>query len=230
MTLVAVLEIGQSPRPDLLQAVGAALPAGVDVLELGALDGIDDAAIPAPGPDAANPLFTRLANGRRILVDEAWVAPHLQAAARRADMAGADAVLLLCAGGFEDLVSERPLIRPARVVAAALGDAGARSTLVVVPAPGQLAASAAKWRAAGIEPVMLACALPDGVDAVVDAAASGSVDAVVLDYVGHPAELVDRLVAALAAATNATLYDLGREGARGLARSLGTIPATGAHA
>jgi protein AroM len=223
MPLVAALEIGQSPRPDLLAELTAVLPDGVELLEIGALDGIDPAAVPPIGPDSANPLSTRLADGRHILVDEPWIAPHLQAAAHRAEAAGADAILLLCAGGFDDLRSDRPLIRPAEAVGRALRDRGVRAILVVVPSTGQIAASEAKWRVLGFEPVMLSAPLPDAIDAVLVAAAG--LPAVVLDYVGHPAEVVDRLEDALQSRTTALLCDLGRYGAMAMADLLAHEPA-----
>jgi protein AroM len=215
MPVVAALEIGQSPRPDLLAELAAVLPDGVELLEIGALDGIDPASLPPIGPDAANPLSTRLADGRHVLVDEPWVAPHLQAALRRAEAAGAEAILLLCAGGFHDLWTKRPLIRPAEAVGRALRDRGVRAILVVVPSTGQIPASEAKWRALGFDPVMLSAPLPDAIDAVV--AAAVGLPAVVLDYVGHPAEVIDRLEDALGSRTTALLCDLGRYGALAMA-------------
>jgi protein AroM len=215
MPTVAALEIGHSPRPDLVAELTAVLPDGVELLEVGALDGIDPAMVPPIPPDAANPLSTRLASGRRVLVDESWIAPHLQDAVGRAEAAGADALLLLCAGGFDDLTSHRPLVRPAVAAATALRDRGIRSILVVVPSPGQVHASAARWRGLDFEPHVLATTLPDGVADVVAAAAD--VPAVVLDFVGHAGPLVDRVEDALRSRTGADLFDLGRYGALAMA-------------
>ncbi|MBA2720904.1 MAG: AroM family protein [Chloroflexi bacterium] len=215
MPTVAALEIGQSPRPDLVAEVRAVLPDDVHVLEVGALDGIDPATVPPIRPDAANPLSTRLATGHQILIDEAWVAPRLQAAVRRAEDAGADALLLLCAGGFHDLTNDRPLVRPAEAVARSLRERGIRTILVVVPWPGQIPASEAKWRAQGFDPVMLDAPLPDGLDDLVEAAEQR--EAVVLDFVGHPANLIERVERALEARSAAQVFDLGRYGAQALA-------------
>ncbi|MBA2380854.1 MAG: AroM family protein [Chloroflexi bacterium] len=215
MPTVAALEIGQSCRPDLVAELRAVLPDDVRILEVGALDGIDPATVPPIGSDAANPLSTRLADGRQVVVDEAWIAPHLQAAVRRAEAAGADALLLLCAGGFHDLASDRPLIRPAVAVARVLHERGVATMLVVVPLPGQVPASEAKWRALGFDPVVLATPLPAGLDQVVEAAEQH--EAVVLDFVGHPADLIDRLEQALGSRGNAQVFDLGRYGALAMA-------------
>jgi protein AroM len=219
MRTVAALEIGQSPRPDLVAELTAVLPEDVRLLEVGALDGIDPSGVPPIPPDAANPLITRLADGRHVLVDEPWVAPRLQDAVCRAEAAGAEALVLLCAGGFDDLTSDSPLIRPAAAVARALHEDGVATMLVVVPSAGQIPASEAKWRAFGFEPVMCFAPLPDCVADVVSAAQG--VPAVVLDFIGHPADLVHLLERALESRGAARLYDLGRSAALATADLLG---------
>jgi protein AroM len=218
MPRVAVIEIGQSPRPDLVEELAAVLPDDTELLESGALDGVDPATIPPIWFDAENPLSTRLADGQLILVDEPWIAPHVQAAIDRAEAAEPDVLVLLCAGAFPGLTTQRPLIRPADVLAAVLRARGTSTVLVVVPSPRQIPASEAKWRALGLDPLMLGTPLPKGLDDVVEAASE--VKAVVLDYVGHPAKLIDRLEDALESETDALLYDLGRYAAFATAEAL----------
>lgn len=215
MPTVAALEIGQSPRPDLVAELRAAVPDDVLILEVGALDGIDAATVAPIGPDAASPLSTRLADGRHVVVDEPWIAPHLQSAVRRAEAAGAEALILLCAGGFQDLTTDRPLIRPVDAVARLLRDRDLRTILVVVPARSQIPASEAKWRGLGFDPRMLATALTDGLAEIVEAAEE--VEAVVLDFVGHPANDIDRVERAVVSASGALVFDLGRSGATAMA-------------
>jgi len=222
---VAAIEIGQSPRPDLVEEVVAVLPDGAELFEVGALDGIDPATIPPIRFDAENPLATRLADGQQIIVDEPWVAPHVQRAIDDAQAQGADAMLLLCAGGFEGIRATKPLVRPAGAVAQVLRAHGVRTILVVVPSPRQIPASESKWRAAGFDPLMLGTPLPKGLDDVVEAAAE--VKAVVLDYVGHSGKLIDRLEDALESETDALLYDLGRYGAFAMADLLASGVAAG---
>ena len=211
MPLVAAISIGQTPRPDLIEELLAVLPDGVEVREYGALDGIEPASIPQIRFDAENPLSTRLVDGRQTIVDEPWIAPHLQVAVDRAETDGAEASLLLCAAGFDQLRATRPVVRPSWVVAETLIARGVQGALVVVPSGRQIRASEAKWRALGLDPLMLGTPLPKGIDDVVEAA--GDVPAVILDYVGHPGKLVDRLEDELEAETDALLYDLGRYGA-----------------
>ncbi len=221
MPLVAAISIGQTPRPDLVEELSAVLPDGNEVREFGALDGVELAAVPAIRFDAENPLATRVAGGQQVIVDEAWIAPHLQGAVHRAVAAGADVGLLLCAAGFGALTTEIPLVRPAEAVAATLKARGITTALVVVPSPRQITASEAKWRALGIDPLMLGTPLPKGLDDVVEAAEG--VPAVILDYVGHAGKLIDRLEDALESETDALLYDLGRYGAFAVAERLALV-------
>jgi protein AroM len=223
MPKIAAIEIGQSPRPDLVEELLAVLPDDAELVEVGALDGLDPATIPPIRFDAQNPLSTRLADGQQTIVDEPWIAPHVQRAVDRAEEAGADAVLLLCAGGFDGVHSTKPLIRPAEAVARVLRAHAVRTILVVVPSPRQIPASEAKWRAAGFDPLMLGTPLPKGLADVVEAAQE--VKAVVLDFVGHPAKLIDRLEDALESETDALLYDLGRYAAFAMADLLATSAA-----
>lgn len=220
MPTVAAIEIGQSPRPDLIEELTAVLPEDAELFEVGALDGIDPATVPPIRFDAENPLSTRLADGQQIIVDEPWIAPHVQRAIDEAQSRGADAILLLCAGGFDAVQATKPLVRPAQAVAQVLRNHGIRTILVVVPSPRQIPASEAKWRALGFDPLMLGAPLPKGLDDVVEAAEE--VKAVVLDYVGHPAKLIDRLEDALESETDALLYDLGRYAAFAMADLLAT--------
>jgi protein AroM len=218
MPLVAAISIGQTPRPDLVEELTAILPDDGELREYGALDGVDLATIPPIRFDAENPLGTRVSGGRQAIVDEPWLAPHVQRVVDQAAADGVDVGLLLCAAGFHGVGAGFPLVRPAEAVAATLAARGTRTALIVCPSPRQIPASEAKWRALGIDPLMLGTPLPKGLDDVVEAAEG--VAAVILDYVGHPAKLVDRLEDALESETDALLYDLGRYGAYAVVEQL----------
>ncbi len=217
MPTLAAVSIGQCPRPDLVGRLLTVLPEGTELLEFGALDGLDAADI-APLAGAGNPLSTRLADGSRILVDEEWLAPLVQSALDRADDRGAEATLLLCAGGFEDLRSRGRLVRPVEAAADELRAAGIDSILVVVPSAAQIEASRRKWRGFGFDPRMSPAVLPAQTAAVAQAA--DGLGAVVLDYVGHPPVVIDRLEAALATANGIRLIDLGQAGELALVATL----------
>jgi protein AroM len=198
--LVGAVTIGQAPRPDLLEALRARLPDDVEVVEIGALDAL--AAEDLPERPGAYPLTTQLRDGRPVTLDEAFLAPHVQAAIDAAEERGARVTLLLCAGGFPALRARGLLVRPFEAAAAELRALGARRIGVVVPIAGQAVPAERKWRVAGFEPIVL-LGPPSSVDVPT------GIDALVLDFVGHPVGVVDALRTRCAV----PVVDLGEAGA-----------------
>ncbi|MEO8469528.1 MAG: AroM family protein [Chloroflexota bacterium] len=184
---IAAVTIGAAPRPDLTDQLRRAMPRA-DVVEIGALDDLPpDIAPPDPGADGY-PLRTKGPGGRPILADEAWLAPRVQAAVGRGEADGVDLTILLCAGGFATVTSLGPLIRPFEATVDRLRTLGAHRLGVVVPIPGQVLPSRAKWLAAGFNVEVLAGS-PAEVGQFLDS--TPLPDAIVLDYVGHgPAEVL----------------------------------------
>ncbi len=189
---MAAVTIGAAPRPDLTDALRAAI-GGVDVIEVGALDDLPlDVSPPAPAGDGY-PLVTRRHDGRTLTADEAWLAPLVADAVRRAEIDGATVIVLLCAGGFASVAAAAPLVRPFDVAVARLRTLGANRLGIIVPIGAQVAPSQAKWMAEGFEPTIEVGAPRDVIrfDGHGDAGRrAGRVDAIVLDYVGHAARVV----------------------------------------
>jgi hypothetical protein len=213
---VAAVTIGQSPRPDLVEALLARLPDDVEVLEIGALDLLSAESLPGPARsrDAASPAYpltTRLRDGTPVTMDEADLAPLVQAAIVRAEESAARVILLLCAGGFDGTSSDRPLVRPFDAAVARLRAMHARRIQVVVPFAGQAEAAARKWTSAGFDPVTIVGDPASVASRETDSSAPSApaFDALVLDYVGHPSATVQRL----RARTTVPLVDLGECGA-----------------
>jgi hypothetical protein len=214
---IAAVTIGQTPRPDLLEALEARIGSG-QALEFGALDDLsrdEITRITAKARVAQEyPLSTRLRDGSQVTLDEADLAPLVQQAIDRAEHAGARVTLLLCAGGFLDARAPGTLVRPFDAAVEQLRTIDARRIAVVVPFAGQVAPSLGKWRAAGFD-VSVVVANPSTLD--VSAAAETAVrDAIVLDYVGHRG----RDVEALRARSRVPVLDLGECGAEAAAAAL----------
>lgn len=194
-TRIAAVTIGAAPRPDLTGSLREALPA-VNVVEIGALDELPPGeSPPAPGP-GAYPLRTIGPGRRTIIAEEAWLAPRVQAAVTRGEALGADLTILLCAGGFASVTARGALLRPFDIAVDRLRAGGARRLGVVVPFDGQVSPSRAKWTAAGFDVDVLAGAPSDA--ARFAGSPGGPRDAIVLDYVGHPADDVAAAHAAVA--------------------------------
>ncbi len=209
MRRIAAVTIGAAPRPDLTDGLRAAIDdAGVGeivVLEVGALDDLPDGVSPPPPGPGSYPLTTRRRDGRLIVAEEAWLSPRVAAAVQRAGSAGVELTLLLCAGGFASVRATAPLIRPFDVAVARLLELGARRLGVVVPIDGQVEPSRGRWTAAGFIADVMAGSPGDvgrfgGSDRT-----SGAVDAIVLDFVGHPPPAV---AAAAAIADGTPVVDL----------------------
>ena len=219
---IAAVTIGQSPRPDLLVTLVSRLPDDAEVIETGALDSLTAATLPSRS-DArdrssdAYPLTTRLRDKTSVTLDEADLAPLVQVAIEKGEEAGAQVTLLLCAGGFSDAIARGPLVRPFDAAVDRLKSIGARRLAVIVPVAQQAAPAARKWATAGFDPVPIV-----GDPATIaphDLTGLDGIEALVLDYVGHPTTTVT-------AARNrwdVPVVDLGEEGAEVAARLLSEL-------
>jgi len=96
--------IGQTPRDDLIPEILSVLGRGVDVDQLGVLDGLSGDLIgrAAPGPTRPR-LVTRLRDGSQVVLEKTWVQRRLQAILDEIDPARYTAVVLLCTGEFPGL-------------------------------------------------------------------------------------------------------------------------------
>ena len=104
LTTVTFVTIGQTPRTDLVPELAARLPAGTVIREVGALDGLDEAAVAAlaPGPDDAR-LVTRMADGSQVVVAKAWVHARLEEVLSGLSRDPSALTVLLCTGEFPGL-------------------------------------------------------------------------------------------------------------------------------
>lgn len=137
----AFVTIGQSPRTDVLPDILAWTQTQFSVTELGALDGLDDAAIvalaPAPGEQR---LVTRLLDGREVQLGKAAIDDRLHEIMGRLDEEGFDLLVLLCTGQFSPFTLRTPFIEPQHVVDHfTQGLAyGASQVGVMLPSPAQI--------------------------------------------------------------------------------------------
>ncbi len=225
---VGVHVIGQTPRSDLTEELTARFPV-VHFEIVGALDGLEGADVPACGL-RAYPLETRLRDGTRVVVDAAFVEPLLQTAVTALD-ARVSAHLVLCAGPFPRLAAPAPpagsprrptpLIRPFDVAVTHLAARGLRQLDVVVPFAAQATPSLDKWGVAGF-----GCRVhvfeerprhrPVG-DWVSGLVAGSRAQALVFDYVGMRADILDEAVHRL----DRPVFELGRLALDALQETLG---------
>ncbi len=134
--------IGQAPRSDTVPAILEEIGVPVDVVEAGALDGLDDEAIARLGPQPGEYTFaTRLADGRQVVLGKAAAEERLAPVLARLDREGLDMIVVLCAGTRLPTLDHTLLIEPQRIVDAmtqALA-ANVKSLGIVLPLERQLA-------------------------------------------------------------------------------------------
>ena len=178
---VGLLTIGQAPRRDnLALEVGDILGPSIDLVERGALDGVDREHVEALGvtPNGGMPLATQMTDGRPVVVDEIAITPLLNEQIRQLERGdGVEATLLMCTGPFPQLYHGRPLLQPhAALFRAAAGMAGDHQLTSLTPLAGQVEFSRHSWLRAGVTHIELLVADPYGPDpfGAVTAAASAA--------------------------------------------------------
>lgn len=111
MRKVGFLTIGQSPRPDILSTMEKYLPENVEILERGALDGLDLNGVKALEPENGEPvLVTTMNDGTSVLVTHQKIVPLMKIGANAMIDQGAEIIVILCTGGFKEIQSDKALI------------------------------------------------------------------------------------------------------------------------
>lgn len=192
--ILGIVTIGQTPRPDLVEAFGVEAP-HAEVRVAGALDGIhpDDLVTlqegKTSGPEALEyPLLVRLASGAHIEVPLDRLIPRVTAATGRLAADGAAAIVVACAGAFPDVPCAVPVLLPGRIVPAVAGALShTRRVGIVTPNRAQVPYADRKWRADGFEPTVT-WASPSRDDEMARAAdelRDADLDLIVIDCMGH---------------------------------------------
>src|SRR6266403_1285539 len=113
---IGMVTVGQAPRGDVVPDMAALLP-GVEILEAGALDGLDRAAIARLAPAGDDEiLVTRLADASSVFVGKAHVLPRVKARIAALEDQGVALTVLLCTGAFPRMAARRPLLEPQQVL------------------------------------------------------------------------------------------------------------------
>jgi len=194
MAKLGMLILGQTPRADLEQIMRNYIPA-VEFIQMGGLDGLTTEEIDAlVTEDPEYPLFVILADRTTREISMTKLFPLLERKAKQLAEAGADVIVLMCAGNFPDLQSPVPVIYPGRVVpAVAEGVSSNKRIGIVTPNPGQLEPALQNWRQRGFD-VTGAVAAPIDPQALQQAAGQlrqDGLDLVVLDCMGFSPAAVE---------------------------------------
>lgn len=185
---VGVLMIGHSPRPDLVEPLQKKLP-HFELIQIGALDHLTASDLPNPVVNRY-PLSTHLRDGTTVKVEELFLEPLLQKALNVLETKEVVASILLCAGSFHRLRSQKPLHKPFNIATGTLTALGITRILVIAAFEDQKDPTEKRWRAAGFNPTVITAELRD--IALIQKRCQGQAG-VVLDFVGHSPSDVIRL-------------------------------------
>src|SRR5207237_2075510 len=147
---IGMVTIGQAPRADVVPDMAALLP-GVEIVEAGALDGLDRTAIASLAPEGDDEiLVTRLADGSAVFVGKSRVLPRVKARIAALEDQGVALTVLLCTGAFPRIAARRPLLVPQQVLLGVLRGLSHPGRLgVLTPSERPVPTATARWRAAG---------------------------------------------------------------------------------
>lgn len=145
MAKLGVLVVGQSPRPEVEAEIARHLR-GVELDLRGCLDGLSAAEIAALAPECDEPeLFTRLPSGMSVTLSKRAVIRHGEGQLDALERSGADAVIMLCTGGFPEW-AERRVLFPDVIFGHFVRGLQPRGHLgILTPLPSQVADAEARW-------------------------------------------------------------------------------------
>ena len=144
---IGVVTIGQSPRDDIIPEIREILGSGVEIIEVGALDGLSLEEVKDFYPEPTDfTLVTRMKDGTEVKVAEKYIIPRLNNCISGLEAKDAEILMLLCTGEFQGIKSKRILLRPDRL----LGNIGKgileKGRLgVIVPSLDQISDVKKKW-------------------------------------------------------------------------------------
>jgi protein AroM len=151
--------IGQAPRDDVVPAMRAFLPPGVEIVERGALDGLShDQTRPYWADDGQPGIITRLRDDSSVLLSHARILPMMQSAVDRlVQEDGVDVIVVLCGADWSALRSDRLIVNPGTLFPAIVASLAANRRLgIIKPDAGQVEKEQARYAALGIDAVVTA--------------------------------------------------------------------------
>jgi protein AroM len=195
---IGFLTIGQSPRQDVLEEIVPLLGPDKVIEEAGALDFLSQPEIEALRPASDDfPLVTRLRDGTSVVVGKKKILPLLRSRVEGLEQEGVDLLALLCTEDFDDFSSSKPLLMPARLMRGLVFAILTKGRLLVlVPLPGQKKAAERRWQRPEISVSVEALnpyAGGGGIETVFSAVEEASPDIVILDCIGYPLAIKERL-------------------------------------
>lgn len=194
---IGMISIGQSPRPDILSIFKNTWGNQIDMVEMGALDGLSHADVQQMTPrDGDDVLVVKMADGQQYIVGRRHLIPHIQRCAETLVSSQVTGMILLCTGDFRPFQAAVPFIIPQKIVdhtIAALVTAG-QVVGIMIPAEEQQKQMRRNLMSYGIVPVFASASPHLGFDGIQEAArqlARNNPDFIVMHCFGYTPEMRD---------------------------------------
>jgi protein AroM len=149
--VLGAISIATSERDSLIEGLAEHLPSHVEIRPYGLLDGLDDEAVAALGPDPGEyGIVSHTASGREVLVAHKKILPGVCKLVEQAEADGVFATVVLCGAGWADVPRRRPLVDPGAVFPAIVRAlAGSQRLGIIKPSAGQIEKEHARYTAWG---------------------------------------------------------------------------------
>lgn len=156
---IGFVTIAETPRDDVVPAIQKILPADINVVERGNLDGLSPDEISALAPSEGEVgIVARLKSGGETLLSHKKILPRMQELVDEiVQEDGADLVVILCGADWSDIKCSKLVVNPGKVfpgVVSAL--AGGRKLGIIKPNAGQVEQELARYKALGIDATVTA--------------------------------------------------------------------------
>ena len=114
---IGLISIGQSPRTDIVKDMEPYFGDQVEVIEMGALDGLtlNQVSELAPEPSMVH-LVSRMSDGSEVVMGKEKILPRMEHCIEILNQQNVDLIMLLCVGKFPEFFSSCLVIEPQRVV------------------------------------------------------------------------------------------------------------------
>lgn len=114
---IGMITIGQSPRLDVVPEMQEILGGELEVMEAGALDGLNLEEVRQFAPRKGDYILcTRMADGTEVVVARRLIIPRVQRCIDLLARKGAEVVVFLCTGRFPEFSCKRLFVEPQRIV------------------------------------------------------------------------------------------------------------------
>ena len=147
--VLGAISIATSERDSLIEGLVAHLPSHVAIRPYGLLDGLDDAAVAALGPDPGEyGIVSHRPSGHEVLLSHKKILPGVGRLVAQAEEEGVFATVVLCGAGWAEVPRRRPLVDPGALFPAVIRAlTGAQRLGIIKPSAGQIEKERARYTA-----------------------------------------------------------------------------------